>query len=205
MKTEFPALASGYSTVPPGHVATIVTCLEMFAPPPRSPVPAAAATLVLERWDSPDIEGYRALFRDVGASWMWVSRLTMADDKLAAILNDPKVEIYALVDAGRPIGLLELDFRTENECELGFFGLVSDAIGKGAGRFLMDKAIETAWSRPIGRFWVHTCHLDSAAALPFYQRSGFKPFRQMVEMLEDPRLTGVVPRTASPHVPLIEA
>ncbi len=108
-----------------------------------------------------------------------------------------------LEDDGRPLGLVELDFREENTCELTFFGLVADAIGKGAGRFMMNHAIETAWSRPIKRFWVHTCHLDSPEALPFYQRSGFKPFALKVEVLDDPRLAGTVSRDAAPNVALI--
>jgi GNAT superfamily N-acetyltransferase len=100
--------------------------------------------------------------------------------------------------------LLELDFRAENECELVFFGLVREAIGRGVGRFMMDRAIALAWRRPIRRFWVHTCHFDHPAALAFYQRSGFQPYAFMVEIMDDPRLTGVLPRSAAPHVPSIE-
>jgi GNAT superfamily N-acetyltransferase len=205
MQTDNAPLSAGYSAVPTGKLATIVTCLEMLAQPPAGARRAADPSLALEHWQSPDVESYRSLFRAVGENWMWVSRLVMADDKLAAILNDPLVEVHVVTDQGRPIGLMELDFREPGECELSFFGLVADAIGKGAGRFLMNHAIEKAWSRPIRRFWVHTCHLDSPAALPFYQRSGFRPYALMVETLDDPRLSGVVPRTASPQVPIIEA
>ncbi|MDR6818641.1 GNAT superfamily N-acetyltransferase [Neorhizobium sp. 2083] len=202
MKTENPPLPSGYSAVPPGKIATVVTCLEMHGRPRRKTSPAPD-TLVLEHWQSPAPDEYRALFRAVGENWMWVSRLVMGDDELAAVLNDPQVEIYVLLDGGRRIGLLELDFREEGECELVYFGLVSGAIGKGAGRFLMNWAIEKAWAHPIRRFWVHTCHFDHPAAMQFYQRSGFTPYALMVEVLDDPRLTGQMPRTASPHVPLI--
>jgi GNAT superfamily N-acetyltransferase len=173
--------------------------------PPLARASAIAPSLRLEHWQSPDVEKYRTIYRAVGEDWMWVSRLEMADDKLAAILNDPLVEIYVATENGRAIGLMELDFREPNECELAFFGLVIDAIGKGAGRFLMNHAVEKAWSRPIRRFWVHTCHFDSPAALPFYQRSGFRPYALMVEVHDDPRLSGIVPRTASPHIPMIFA
>lgn len=135
---------------------------------------------------------------------MWVSRLVMPDEELAAIVTDPRVEVYALTNGARRIGLLELDFRKEGECELAFFGLAPEAIGAGAGRLLMNAAIERAWSQPIRRFWVHTCHFDSPAALPFYQRSGFKPYAFMVEVCDDPRLTGKMRRDAAAHVPLIE-
>jgi GNAT superfamily N-acetyltransferase len=152
---------------------------------------------------NPDLEDYRNLFRAVGEDWMWMSRLVMADEKLSSILNDPGVEVYALTDGERRLGLLELDFRTAGECELAFFGLVAGVIGQGAGRLLMNRAIEKAWSRPIGRFWVHTCNFDSPAALPFYQRSGFVPYAAMVEVTDDPRLSGLLRRDAAAHVPLI--
>lgn len=204
MDTSNPPLASGYSPVPPGKIANVETRLEMLARPAAKPAPAAAQSLRLERWQSPSIADYRALFRAVGQEWMWISRLVMADERLATILANPHVEIYRLMDGDRAVGLLELDFSQENQCELSFFGLVADAIGKGAGRFMMDNAIEIAWSRPIQRFWVHTCTHDSQAALPFYCRSGFRPYATLVEVIDDPRLTGLMPRDAARHVPLIE-
>jgi GNAT superfamily N-acetyltransferase len=203
MKTENPPLPSGYSAVPASKLATLVTCLEMLAPQAKRPA-ASVPSLALELWRSPEVADYRALFRAVGENWMWVSRLAMEDEELKAILSDPLVEIYVLKDGDRRIGLLELDFRQEGECELAFFGLVSDAIGKGVGRFMMGHAIDTAWAKPIRRFWVHTCHLDHPSAAHFYQRSGFRPYAFMVEVFDDPRLTGLAPRTASAHVPLIE-
>jgi hypothetical protein len=48
----------------------------------------------------------------------------------------------------------------------------------------MNRAIERAWSRPIRRFWAHTCTLDHPSALGFYKRSGFRPFRRQVEIVK---------------------
>lgn len=198
---DIPVLPMGFSAVPAGKVATVVTCLEMHARP--APRDLRAGSLRLERW-KPSIEAYRSLFRRIGAEWMWVSRLVMPDAELEAILNDEKVEIFMLMDGERQAGLLELDFRLEGDCELAFFGLVADAIGQGAGRFLMEQAITKAWTAPIRRFWVHTCHLDHPAALSFYRRSGFVPYATLVEVMDDPRLSGVIAREAAPHVPLID-
>ena len=81
-------------------------------------------------------------------------------------------------------GLLELDFRQSGECELAFFGVTGREIGTGAGRWLMNRAIEQAWAHPIRRFWVHTCTLDHAGALAFYVRSGFVPYRRQIEIAD---------------------
>jgi ribosomal protein S18 acetylase RimI-like enzyme len=68
----------------------------------------------------------------------------------------------------------------------------------------MNRALELMWSRPVTRVWLHTRTLDHPAALAFYQRSGFRPFRRQVEISDDPRLDGRAPRSAAKHVPLIE-
>ena len=193
----------GLTRVEPGMVATIVTCLEMRQRPVPAPVPPAPLRLV--RWKRPEIDAYRTLFRRVGEEWLWFSRLVMADDALRAILIDPAVEVYAVTDPrGTEIGLLELDFRTPPDCELSFFGLAPGFTGKGLGRWLMAQATALAWRKGVERFWVHTCTLDSPAALGFYMRSGFVPFAREVETFADPRLAGVLPRGAAPHVPLLD-
>jgi hypothetical protein len=51
---------------------------------------------------------------------------------------------------------------------------------------------------------VHTCSFDHPSAPAFYIRSGFRPYALQVEVLPDPRLTGHLPRTAAPRIPLIE-
>ena len=193
-----------FTDVPAGKIATIVTSLEMRERPALRPQHGAGA-LALRHVARPELGWFRDLFRRVGEDWIWFSRLTMPDAALAAIIHDPKIEVHVLTSGTEEAGLLELDFRAAGECELSFFGLTPRFVGTGAGRFLMNRAIELAWSRPIGRFWVHTCTFDHQAALAFYVRSGFRPFRLQVEICDDPRLTGVLPPTAAPHVPLIEA
>lgn len=202
MDTENNTLAAGFFDVPDNMVATIVTCLEMKAKPAPRPNPPAEG-LSVERWPKPTIDDYRALYRRVGEDWLWVSRAVMAEDALKAIIEDPLVEIYTMARDGERLGLLELDFREPGQCELAFFGLDQSLIGAGAGRILMNAAIETAWAKPITRFWVHTCHLDHPAALAFYQRSGFTVYKRLVELFEDPRLTGRLRPEAAPHFPAI--
>lgn len=193
----------GYFDLPPGRLATLVTYLEMSAPPPR-PAPERA-DLTLHRWERPEAAAYRALFRRIGEPWLWFSRLLLEEGALASILHDPGVEVFLPVRNGEPIGLLELDFRSPGQCELAFFGLVPEAVGRGAGRWLMSRALEQAWRPGIERVWVHTCHFDHPEALGFYIRSGFRPYKLAIEVFDDPRLSGVLARDAAPRVPIVPA
>lgn len=195
-----PPLADGYTTLPAGKIAAIATSLEMLAPPPPRSVPDVCS-VAIEPYPRPEPGWYRDLYRRVGEPWLWHSRLRLTDQALAAIIRSPDVEIWAVVEDGREEGLLELDFREPGECELAFFGLTGGLIGRGAGRLLMDRAIERAWARPIRRFWVHTCTLDHPGALAFYCRSGFVPFQRQLELADDPRLDGTLSPDAAPNVP----
>src|SRR6266581_4458163 len=105
----------------------------------------------LRRVEGPDLGWYRDLYRRVGEEWLWFSRTQMADAELAAIVQSPSVEIYALEHEGRDEGLLELDFRDAGQCEIVFFGVTAKLVGSGAGRWLMNRTLALAWSRPITR------------------------------------------------------
>ena len=194
-------LPDGYSDIPAGKIAAIVTHLEMTARPATRDDPPGAWTL--RKADAPPLDWYLDLHRRVGEDWLWFSRLRMTDTELAAIIHDARIEIYALVVDGRDEGLLELDFREPGHCELVYFGVTANLIGTGAARFLMNRAMERAWSSGVRRVWVHTCTLDHPSAVAFYQRSGFRPFRRQIEIADDPRLDGTLSRTAAKHVPML--
>lgn len=195
-------LADGAYPVPKGRVATIVTYLDMRAPVPPRPC-AAPENAVIRSVTEPDSTWYRDLFYRVGGQdWLWFSRLKMPVSELQTILNDPKVQIYALEVDGIDEGLLELDFRTPDTCEISFFGVTSRMQGTTAGRFLMNAALSHAWAEPISRLFLHTCTLDHPRALAFYQRTGFVATHQEVELAPDPRIVGDLPENAGPHIPI---
>lgn len=186
------------------QIATVVTALEMLARPRPRPLPDSPLRLV--RWPAPEPAKYRALFRRVGEPWLWFSRLVMDEDRLVAILHDPKVHVFAVIDrAGIEVGMLELDFRAEATCELGFVGLVPELAGKGHGGWLMAHALMLAWTPEVSRVWVHTCTLDSPGALGFYRKHGFVPYKRTVETFADPRLAGVLAADAAPQIPCLGA
>jgi len=195
-------MQSEYWDVPAGKIASVVTHLQMFERPAPRSVPDVDAELVFH--DRPDLAWYRDLFLRVGGTdWMWFSRLGMPDAELAGILHRDDVQIFSVHHKGRDEGLLELDFREAGACELGYFGLTPAMVGTGAGRWMMEQALDKVWAQPVSRFHVHTCTLDSPQALPFYIRSGFSAYARQVEIADDPRLNGVLPKDSCPREPII--
>src|SRR5881396_436385 len=94
-----------YNPIPDGELAAIVTYLEMHEPPS---VQVPPGKLSLRRMTQPALDDYRRLFRQIGARWLWFSRLIRTDTELAAIIHDPAVRIFAVVDEnGADVGILE--------------------------------------------------------------------------------------------------
>jgi len=190
-----------YEPVAHGELAAVVTYLEMRERPDAD-IPSSP--LALARIEQPDPDRYRSLFRLVGSKWLWFSRLIMNDAALAAIISNPGVELYAVVDeASRDAGLLELDFRESGQCELAFIGLIPELAGQGHGRWLLAEAVSRAWRDGVSRIHVHTCSLDHPAALAAYVRAGFTPYKRAVERFPDPRVAGILPRDCAPQIPLL--
>ncbi|MCH7862218.1 GNAT family N-acetyltransferase [Sphingomonas paucimobilis] len=186
--------------VDPAEIATIVTTLEMRERPRPRPMPPSP--LSLSAWKTPDLAKYRTLFRRVGAPWLWFSRLVMDDATLAAIVHDPAVAVFAVVDrAGIEVGMLELDHRQPGACEISYFGLIPELAGQGHGGWLMAQALMRAWTAQVDRVWVHTCTLDHPAALNFYRKQGFEAVSRAIETFPDPRDLGILPEEAAPQIP----
>jgi GNAT superfamily N-acetyltransferase len=194
-------MAMSYQPLPEGELAAVVTYLEMRRPPADA-VPSSP--LRLTRLNNPDSAQYRRLFQLVGSRWLWFSRLIMDDSELAAIIEHPQLELFAVEDEnGLEVGLLELDFRTAGECELAFIGLIPELAGQGHGRWLLAEALRLAWRPGIGRVHVHTCSLDHPAALSAYRRAGFNAYGRAVERFPDPRLLGILPLDCAPQLPVV--
>ncbi len=188
--------------VPPGKLASVVTFLEMTAPPQR--LLADPGPYRFERVSNCDLDWYRQFFRGIGSDWLWFSRLLLTDEELRRILDHPEVEFHLLLDQGKEAGFFELDCRKPPDVEIRFFGLAAEWVGKGMGKILMARALEIGWSYQPRRVFLHTCTLDHPRAVAFYQKAGFAAYGREVEIHDDPRVLGVLPRTAAPHVPIVE-
>ena len=194
----------GYTDLPPGLIANVVTYLEL---PHRAAGLAAALPegFAVVSLSHVDLAAYRALYRRIGEKWLWFSRAVMPDAELAAKLGSPGASVLFLMQGAEPVGLAELQGTADgSEIEVAMFGVVEAVAGKGAARGLMSDVLDRCFAAGARRVWLHTCHFDSPAALPFYRRMGFKPFKLAIEVSRDPRLDGFLPRDAGSHVPLID-
>jgi GNAT superfamily N-acetyltransferase len=155
------------------------TYLEMWASPQRVVRPPRAGLAVVHA-AKPTVAYYRFLYDAVGRDYDWTSRRKLSDTELAALLNDPRLEVHVLMVEGVPAGFAELDRRVEGEIELVQFGLMPEFIGQGLGRYFLQWTIDKAWSYGPRRFWLHTCTKDHPAALPNYLKAGFTVYQEGV-------------------------
>jgi GNAT superfamily N-acetyltransferase len=198
-------IADGYTSLAPGKIASVVTYLEMLDRPRLSDVSVreSESRVRLRRVPNPELGWYRDLMRRAGAQWMWFSRLAMNDDQLAAVLHCSTTEVSVAEVEGREIGMAELDRSASPNVEIASFALFAEAIGKGFGRAFMTSLLRQAWDEFARRVWLHTCTLDSPAALGFYIKCGFRPYKRAIEVADDPRLRGILPEEAAPQLPII--
>ena len=160
-----------------------VTWLEMSKPPafgwPRLPVGREG---VLLKAETPPWWYFLALYDAVGRDYAWTDRHDMTREAMGAWLQDPKVALYTLLGQGWPQGFFMLDWREPGVCDLAYFGLVPEAVGRGLGSWLLQSAILTGWAIDgIEKMSVNTCTLDHPRALIQYQRFGFQPVRTEVQ------------------------
>jgi GNAT superfamily N-acetyltransferase len=197
------ASLDGITLLPPGHVATIKSYLERAIEPDEPAAPPLPQGLALHRLRGKEAPRYRALFQTIGSRWLWWSRLLLPADTLAVLLDDPAVEAFAVVEADRDIGLLEWDFSQAGRPELAFLGFVEGATGRGFGSLLMRITLARMAEAGASALRVNTCTFDHPAALAFYRRNGFTVVAQALEIVLDPRLHGLLPQDAAPHIPIL--
>src|SRR5437667_9906222 len=174
-----------------------ITYLEMLARPAGRRFPAPLRKLALMQAEACTISFYRYLYDTVGEPWLWFERRMMGDAALAAQIGKPTIEVFVLYVRGVPAGFFELDTAAPRDTKLCYFGLIPDFIGRRLGPYLLQAAIDRAWSRPIDRFWLHTSTFDHPKALRVYQLARFVVYARRAVTFDDPREHGLLPRTLS--------
>ncbi len=96
------------------------------------------------------------------------------------------MSLHLLTLAAAPAGYFELEAHADASAEIVYFGLLPEFHGRGLGGFLLSEAVREAWATGAPRVWLHTCTLDSPAALPNYLARGFRPFKEERYVAEIP-------------------
>lgn len=165
----------------PAPIGVTVTFLEMQAPPAHyPPLPYNRQIALLRTRDIP-LHFYRYLMDRVGREWEWVNVLRLSDEELAAGIHREDRDIRVLYLDGAPSGFFDVKPHLPDEVELAYFGMMEHATGQGIGRWFLGAAIEACWSHGPRRVTVQTCTMDHPAALPLYQKLGFRPVAQKKE------------------------
>jgi len=157
-------------------VVSTRTYLEMRAPSDLVHASLPDAEWRIERMRDCAPEFWRFLYAEVGRDYHWVDRLPWSIEEIQAYINDPAVSVWLLSVWSSPAGYFELRHEG-NDVEIVYFGLTAAFFGRGLGKHLLTRAAESAWALGANRVWLHTCTLDSPAALPNYLARGFAPYR----------------------------
>ena len=159
------------------------TYLEMRSPDELRPAPTPRQEPNIERLKECPISFFRYLYAEVGRDYQWTDRLSWSDETVRAYLATPGVSVWLMSWEKTPAGYFELRQHEDRSVEIAYFGLLPGFIGRGWGKHLLTRAVESAWQLGADRVWLHTCTLDHAAALPNYLKRGFRPVREEVYVI----------------------
>ena len=164
------------------NVPTVVkrTYLEMGSAGELRAVETPTPAPRIERLVRCSLELYRYLYGEVGSAYRWTDRLAWSDQTISTYLQNPGVSIWLMSWEEAPAGYFELVQHPDDSVEIAYFGLLPDFIGRGWGKYLLTRAVQSAWQLGPRLVWLHTCTLDHPAALPNYLKRGFRPVRQEI-------------------------
>lgn len=159
-------------------VETTITYLVLSGPPARVPPMPISPRLALVKATHIPLHYYRYLYQAVGSNWLWIERHQLDDQALSDRIHRAGVDVFVLYANGSPAGYYELDLGRLDRAKLVYFGLMPEWTGQGIGSWLLGCAASEAFRRGAQELHVNTCTLDHPAALPVYQRMGFRPVKR---------------------------
>ena len=134
--------------------------------------------LCLEKINPPDFQLNKFFYKQIGKKHSWTDRLVWNDKKWIDYLENSRVRTYILKHNKDFIGYFEQIFDKEKlDCEIAYFGILEEYIGKQLGGYLLSEAIKISFNIGSKRIWVHTCSLDHKNALKNYLSRGMKVFK----------------------------
>ncbi len=140
---------------------------------PAGPAPLAAQVEKV----APDASLTRFFYREIGAAWSWVDRLSWTDEQWRGWVQQPGYKLWVARSDGALAGYLELVEQADGIVEVASLGLFSQFIGRGLRGHLLTVGVTHAWDAGASRVWLHTCSLDGPHCPPELQSPGFLRLR----------------------------
>ena len=135
-------------------------------------------TLFIEKVVPSNFQLNKFFYKEIGKKHSWIDRLSWSDNNWINYLNNKGVLTYILKNKEDLVGFFEQNIYIEkNDCEIAYFGILEEYIGKKIGAYLLSEAIKKSFKNGSKRVWVHTCSLDHKHALDNYLSRGMKVFK----------------------------
>ena len=132
----------------------------------------------IEKKNPPDFQINKFFYKQIGKSYRWIDRLIWSDTQWMNYINNSNLETYIMSENEELIGFFELLFHPETKnCEVAYFGILDQYIGKKYGSYLLSEALKLGFRNNTKKVWLHTCSLDHKHALKNYLGRGMKVFK----------------------------
>ena len=129
----------------------------------------------------PDFQLNKFFYKQIGKKHRWEDRLIWNENQWIKYINNSNVRTYTLQDGNNLAGYFEqIIDQKKLECEIAYFGILQDYVGKRLGGYLLSQAIKKSFAIGANRVWVHTCSLDHKHALKNYLSRGMKIFKSEI-------------------------
>ena len=152
--------------------------LEMTSPDQLRPA-RAVEDFEARRLARPHPARSRRMYDQVGARWQWTDRLGWGIARWSAHLAQPGIATWIGYLEGETVGYAEVA-REGGDVEIASFGLLPGFERRGMGGALLAAVTQATWDEGAERVWLHTCSLDSPAALPAYEARGFRRYDERI-------------------------
>ena len=131
--------------------------------------------LAIEESNKKNFDLNKFFYKQIGKQHQWIDRLTWQDKNWIDYVSKKNLKTFILKQNNDYVGYFELIF-DKNVCEIAYFGILKEYIGKGYGGFLLSEALKIGFKN-ANRIWVHTCSLDHPNAIENYKSRGMKVFK----------------------------
>ena len=152
--------------------------LEIFSLSELNETKNPSNEFVLELIDPPNFQLNKFFYKEIGKKHNWIDRLSWNEKQWIDYVNNKNVKTYILKEGIQLVGYFEqIFYQDAKDCEIAYFGILEEYIGKKYGGYLLSEAIKISFKIGSNRVWVHTCSLDHKHALKNYKARGMKVFK----------------------------